>query len=186
LIALWHGHALGELLGMLATGAGIAIQFPFPSLRYPMAHEIDDATERGRHPPFPSESKLLGHDGDGLGENGVLKDGTVGMHPPYPSDSNPVAQDTLTVTGMQFPAPSLVSPDGQADGSGVELGTQFPFPSLCNPDAQNRGIELATQFPSPSLENPLGHTVEVGGDDGEINTHPPSPSVVKPEAHAVN
>ena len=152
---------------MLGTGAGIAIQFPFPSLRYPSAHEIVEITEIGMHPPFPSEVKESGHFGEGVIVTGVSTVGSTGTHPPYPSVSNPSAQEIVEITeiGKQFPSPSLVYPDGQTVGSGVELGIQFPFPSLWNPDAQIPPKSKATQFPFPSLKNPLGQVgTEVGGD----------------------
>ena len=76
---------------MLGTGAGIAIQFPFPSLRYPSAHEIVEITEIGMHPPFPSEIRPSGHYGDSI----VVEESVInGTHPPYPSVSNPSAQVT--------------------------------------------------------------------------------------------
>lgn len=164
------------------------IQFPFPSLRYPTAHEIDERTDLGIHPPAPSEVKLSGHFGDDGIVTGVLLDGTVGTHPPCPSVSHPVAQEIVeaTETGTQFPSPSLVYPDGQTDGRGDELGTQFPFPSLWNPDAQNRGTESATQFPFPSLVNPLEQTATDGAGVLVIKMHPPYPSVVYPDAQDVN
>ena len=154
-MAPWHGQALGELVGMCGTGAGTAIQFPFPSLRYPSAHEI--RTDLGMHPPFPSEVKESGHYGDGLITTGVSAVVIYGTHPPCPSVSYPSAQEIVEATeiGKQFPAPSLIYPDGQTDGSGVELGIQFPFPSLWNPEAQKIGTAGATQFPFPSLVNPL-------------------------------
>jgi hypothetical protein len=55
----WHGQALGDELGMLGTGAGTEIQFPFPSLKYPAAHET--GTLDGIHPPAPSEVWPYGH-----------------------------------------------------------------------------------------------------------------------------
>ena len=95
---------------MLGTGAGIAIQFPFPSLRYPSAHEIVEITEIGMHPPFPSEVKESGHLGEGVIVTGVSTVGTTGTHPPYPSVSNPSAQEIVEITeiGKQIPFPSLV------------------------------------------------------------------------------
>ena len=48
------------------------MQFPFPSLRYPTAQEIDDSTDYGTHPPAPSEVKLRGHLGDVGTVNGVF------------------------------------------------------------------------------------------------------------------
>ena len=143
------------------------MQFPFPSLRYPSAHEIEERTEIGTHPPFPSEVKDLGHFGEDGIETGVSTVGTIGTHPPFPSVSNPLPQEiVLTIErGKQFPSPSLVNPDGQTVGSGDALGIQFPFPSLWNPDAQNTGTEIATQFPFPSFENPLGQVGTEGGGD---------------------
>lgn len=32
-IAPWHGHALGEDDGIVTTGGGTEMQFPFPSLK---------------------------------------------------------------------------------------------------------------------------------------------------------
>lgn len=187
-IAPWQGHALGEEEGIFSTGSGIERQFPFPSLRYPTAQEIDDSTDYGTHPPFPSETKLCGHFGEVTTVNGVSADGTVGTHPPCPSVSYPVAQEIVEAaeSDMQFPAPSLVYPDGQTDGSGDELGIQFPFPSLWNPDAQKRGTEEATQFPFPSLVNPLEQTATDGAGVLVIKIHPPCPSVVYPDAQDVN
>lgn len=140
------------------------------------------------HPPFPSEVKESGHYGDGVIVTGVSAEVIFGTHPPCPSVSYPSAQEIVEATeiGKQFPAPSLVYPDGQTVGSGVELGIQFPFPSLWNPDAQKTGTDVATQFPFPSLVNPLEQTATDGGDEGEIKRHPPSPSVVYPEAQEVN
>ena len=163
------------------------IQFPFPSLRYPTAHEIYEITDLGIHPPAPSEVKLSGHFGDEGIVTGVLLDGTVGTHPPCPSVSHPVAHEIVDATesGTQFPSPSLVYPDGQTDGRGDELGTQFPFPSLWNPEAQKRGTESATQFPFPSLVNPLEQTATDGAGVLVIKIHPPYPSVVYPDAQDV-
>lgn len=53
-IAPWHGQALGAVDGRNGTGAGIVMQFPFPSLSWPSAHETVDSTEAGIHPPCPS------------------------------------------------------------------------------------------------------------------------------------
>jgi len=83
-----------------------------------------------------------------------------GTHPPYPSVSNPSAHSTVTVTGRQFPFPSLFYPLGQTVGSGGkpgEIERQFPFPSLSYPDSQIVGTNEATQFPYPSESKPDGH-----------------------------
>jgi hypothetical protein len=89
-----------------------------------------------------------------------------GTHPPYPSVSHPDAlHSTGTVTGRQFPFPSLIYPLGQTVGSGDKLGVierQFPFPSLSYPDAQKVGTLRATQFPYPSVSKPDGHVGNVG------------------------
>jgi len=53
-IAPWHGQALGEFVGRIGTLGGTVMQFPFPSLKYPIAHEIVLATDFGKHPPCPS------------------------------------------------------------------------------------------------------------------------------------
>ena len=37
-MSLWQSHAIGELVEKIGTDAGIAIEFPFPSLRYLSAH----------------------------------------------------------------------------------------------------------------------------------------------------
>lgn len=60
-MAPWHGHALEADDEIIGTGDGIEIQFPFPSLKKPAAHEIDDNTDLGMHPPAPSEVRLSGH-----------------------------------------------------------------------------------------------------------------------------
>lgn len=52
LILDWQGHALEADEGIFWTGAGIEMQFPFPSLRYPIAHV--NGTLAGMHPPAPS------------------------------------------------------------------------------------------------------------------------------------
>lgn len=88
-IAPWHGHALGEDDGIETTGAGTEMQFPFPSLKKPTAHET--GTSLGIHPPFPSETRLSGHYGDSIVDGESVVNGT---HPPYPSDSHPSAQLT--------------------------------------------------------------------------------------------
>lgn len=95
---------------------------------------------------------------------------------------------------MQFPSPSVVSPDGHGLGSGVESETQFPFPSLLNPVAHTAGIEDATQFPSPSDLKPVGQTSfgteadakDIGEVGSVIGMHPPWLSVSNPDAHEVN
>lgn len=149
LMAPWHGHALGEDVGVIVTGAGIERQFPFPSLKKPAAHETDANTERGIHPPAPSDARLSGHLGDEIADGVSVVNGT---HPPYPSDSHPSAQDTITVFGIQFPFPSLYALVGQTYGV-TRLGVserQSPFPSLVYPDPQMTGIDDLTQFPNPS------------------------------------
>ena len=103
-IAPWHGHALEALDGIIGTADGIEMQFPFPSLKKPAAHDTEDKTDLGMHPPAPSEVRLSGHLGDETWEDLAVVNGT---HPPYPSDSHPSAQDTETESGIQFPSPSL-------------------------------------------------------------------------------
>jgi hypothetical protein len=49
---------------MIGTGAGIEMQFPFPSLKNPAAHDTEAKTDLGMHPPAPSEVRLFGHLGD--------------------------------------------------------------------------------------------------------------------------
>jgi len=89
------------------------MQFLFPSLKKPTAQSIGIFI--GIHPPFPSETRLSGHIGDSMvGGESVVN----GIHPPYPSFSHPSAHSTVTVTGRQFPFPSLVYPLGQTIGSG--------------------------------------------------------------------
>jgi hypothetical protein len=156
-IAPWHGQALGADSGMEGTGCGTEMQFPFPSLKKPMAQMTFYKTDTGIHPPFPSEARLSGHLGDemvyGLSE-------INGTHPPYPSVSHPSAHTTDTEIGIQFPSPSLVKPLGQTGGSD-KLGVivrQFPFPSLSYPDAQKTGTDVATQFPYPSESKPDGQS----------------------------
>ena len=83
---------------MVETGTGIGMQFPFPSLRYPSAHVIEVRTLTGTHPPFPSETKDLGHFGEDGIETGVSTVGTIGTHPPFPSVSNPLAQEIVLTT----------------------------------------------------------------------------------------
>jgi hypothetical protein len=88
-----------------------------------------------------------------------------GTHPPYPSVSHPSAHSTVTVTGRQFPFPSLVYPLGQTCGrygKSGEIERQFPFPSLSYPDAQKVGTLEATQFPYPSESKPDGHVGNEG------------------------
>jgi len=116
--------------------------------------------------------------------NGVIGEvevGRIGTQLPYVSVSYPYWHVTWTDTGMQFPAPSLVCPDGHGLGRGVESETQFPFPSLLYPVAHTAGIDDATQFPSPSDLKPDGQTSKTGeAEEAEagvrgivIGIHPP-------------
>lgn len=93
------------------------MQFPFPSLRYPTAHEIwaEQRSEHGIHPPFPSVVNPDGQLGVDYTETGVSAVGKTGTQPPYPSVSHPLAHeiDETTEIATQFPLPSLVYPDGQ-------------------------------------------------------------------------
>ena len=147
---------------MRVTGCGTEMQFPFPSLKKPTAQEAVSSTSTGIHPPFPSEVRLSGHLGDSMVDGESVVNGT---HPPYPSVSHPSAHSTVTVTGRQFPFPSLVYPLGQtcgSDGKSGEIERQFPFPSLSYPDAQKVGTLEATQFPYPSESKPDGHVGNEG------------------------
>ena len=112
-IAPWRGHALEADDGIIGTGVGIEIQFPFPSLKKPAAHDTEAKTDLGIHPPFPSEVRLSGHLGDVTYAGVSVVNGT---HPPCPSDSHPLAQEIDTVSGIQFPFPSLYAPLGQTYG----------------------------------------------------------------------
>ena len=167
------------------------MQFPFPSLSYPIAH--DNWTFCGIHPPAPSETKPSKHEATG-NVNGVIGEvevGRIGTQLPYVSVSYPYWHVTWTDTGMQFPAPSLVCPDGHGLGRGVESETQFPFPSLLYPVAHTAGIDDATQFPSPSDLKPDGQTSKTGEAEEAgvrgivIGMHPPWLSVSNPDAHEV-
>ena len=80
------------------------MQFPFPSLKKPAAHDTEAKTDLGMHPPAPSEVRLFGHLGDETYAGVSVVNGT---HPPFPSDSHPSAHDTETESGIQFPSPSL-------------------------------------------------------------------------------
>lgn len=60
------------------------MQFPFPSLKYPAAHEIDaeQRSEQGMHPPFPSVVNPEEHLGEDFILIGVFVEGIIGTHPP--------------------------------------------------------------------------------------------------------
>jgi hypothetical protein len=147
---------------MMVTGCITEMQFPFPSLKKPTAHEKLYITDTGIHPPFPSEVKRYGHLGDSIVDGVSVVNG---IHLTYPSVSHPSAHSTVTVFGIQFPFTSLVYTIGQTCGivgKSGEIERQFPFSLLSYPDAQKVGIFEATQFPYPSESKPDGHVGNVG------------------------